>query len=142
MGQQTIEAGSDPQAATAIKITNNFVLGSAIETMGEAFALVEKLGVEPAVFLDILLQGLFGAPAYEIYGRMIVDKAWEGHGATARIGLKDADLALEAAAAADVPLPSAQIWRDYLSRAIERGEGSLDWAVMAREQARASGLEE
>jgi len=142
MGQQTIEAGSDPQAATAIKITNNFVLGSAIETMGEAFALVEKLGVQPSVFLDILLQGLFGAPAYEIYGKMIVDKAWEGHGATATIGLKDADLALEAAAAADVPLPSARIWRDYLSRAIERGEGSLDWAVMAREHARASGLED
>lgn len=142
MGQQTIEAGTEPQAATAIKITNNFVLGSAIETMGEAFALVEKLGVEPSMFLDVLLQGLFGAPAYEIYGKMIVDKAWEGHGATATIGLKDADLALEAANAANMPLPSAHIWRDYLARAIERGEGSLDWAVMAREQARASGLEE
>ena len=142
MGQQTIEAGTNPQAATAIKITNNFVLGSAIETMGEAFALVEKLGVQPSMFLEILLQGLFGAPAYEIYGRMIVDKAWEGHGATAKIGLKDADLALEAADAAEMPLPSAHIWRDYLARAIERGEGSLDWAVMAREHARASGLEE
>ncbi len=142
MGQQTIEAGTDPQAATAIKIASNFVLGSAIETMGEAFALVEKLGVQPSMFLDSLLQGLFGAPAYEVYGRMIVDKAWEGHGATATIGLKDADLALEAADAVNMPLPSAHIWRNYLSRAIERGEGSLDWAVMAREQARASGLEE
>lgn len=142
IGQQTIEAGTDPQAATAIKITNNFVLGSTIETLGEAFALVEKLGVEPSMFLDILLQGLFGAPAYEVYGKMIVDKAWESHGATATIGLKDADLALEAADTANMPLPSAHIWRDYLSRAIERGEGSLDWAVMAREQARASGLEE
>ena len=72
---------------------------------------------------------------------MIVDQAWEGHGATALIGLKDADLALEAAAAADLPLPSTHIWRNYLLRAIERGEGALDWAVMAREQARASGLE-
>lgn len=142
MGQQTIEAGTSPQAATAIKIASNFVLGSAIETMGEAFALVEKLGVQPSMFLDSLLQGLFGAPAYEVYGRMIVDKAWEGHGATATIGLKDADLALEAADAVNMPLPSAHIWRNYLSRAIERGEGSLDWAVMAREQARASGLEE
>lgn len=52
-----------------------------------------------------------------------------------------ADLALEAAAAADMPLPSTHIWRDHLLRAIERGEGALDWAVMAREQARASGLD-
>ncbi len=29
----------------------------------------------------------------------------------------------------------------HLLKAIDRGEGSLDWAVMAREQARASGLE-
>jgi 3-hydroxyisobutyrate dehydrogenase-like beta-hydroxyacid dehydrogenase len=141
MGQQTFEVGENPQAATAVKITNNFVLGCAIETMGEAFSLVEKLGVEPAVFFDVMLQGLFGAPAYQIYGKMIVDEAWEGHGATAVIGLKDADLALEAADAADMPLPSAHIWRNYLQRAIERGEGDLDWAVMAREQARASGLE-
>jgi 3-hydroxyisobutyrate dehydrogenase-like beta-hydroxyacid dehydrogenase len=142
LGQRNIEVGESPQASTAVKIANNFVLGCAIETMGEAFALVEKLGVKPEQFLDIMLKGLFGAPAYEVYGKMIVDRAWEGHGATAVIGLKDADLALEAAEAAGVPLPSTHIWRNYLLKAIERGEGHLDWAVMAREQARASGLEE
>lgn len=88
-----------------------------------------------------MLKGLFGSPAYEVYGKMIVDKAWEGRGATAVIGLKDADLALEAAVAADMPLPSAHIWRDYLAAAVDRGEGHLDWAVMALQQARASGLE-
>jgi len=142
LGQRNIEVGENPQASTAVKIANNFVLGCAIETMGEAFSLVEKLGVKPEQFLDVMLQGLFGAPAYEVYGKMIVDRAWEGRGATAVIGLKDADLALEAAETADIPLPSAHIWRDYLLKAIERGEGHLDWAVMAREQARASGLEE
>ena len=141
MGQQTFDVGPNPQAATAVKIANNFVLGCAIETMGEAFALVEKLGVEPSLFFEVMLQGLFGAPAYEIYGKIIVEEAWEGHGATATIGLKDADLALEAADAANMPLPSTSIWRDHLLRAIERGEGALDWAVMAREQARASGLD-
>ena len=141
LSQQVFEVGAEPQAATAVKIANNFVLGCAIETMGEAFSLVEKLGVEPTMFFDVMLQGLFGAPAYQIYGKMIVEEAWEGHGATALIGLKDADLALEAAAAADMPLPSTHIWRDHLLSAIERGEGALDWAVMAREQARASGLE-
>ena len=47
----------------------------------------------------------------------------EGHGATAVIGLKDADLALEAAMTADMPLPSTHVWRSYLVKAIERGEG-------------------
>lgn len=142
LGQRNIEVGESPQASTAVKIANNFVLGCAIETMGEAFSLVEKLGVKPEQFLDVMLKGLFGAPAYEVYGKMIIDKAWEGHGATAVIGLKDADLALEAAEAADMPLPSTNVWRNYLQMAIDRGEGHLDWAVMAREQARASGLED
>ncbi len=142
LGQRNIEVGESPQASTAVKIANNFVLGCAIETMGEAFSLVEKLGVKPEQFLDVMLKGLFGAPAYEVYGKMIINKAWEGHGATAVIGLKDADLALEAAEAADMPLPSTNVWRNYLQMAIDRGEGHLDWAVMAREQARASGLED
>jgi 3-hydroxyisobutyrate dehydrogenase-like beta-hydroxyacid dehydrogenase len=109
--------------------------------MGEAFTLVEKLGVKPELFLDVMTKGLFAAPAYEVYGKFIVDQMWESHGATAVIGLKDADLALEAADVADMPLPSTNIWRDYLIKAIERGEGALDWSVMAREQARASGLD-
>ena len=88
-----------------------------------------------------MTQGLFAAPAYEVYGRFIVDGNWDSHGATAVIGRKDADLALEAAEVAGVPLPSIHAWRDYLEKAIDRGEGHLDWAVMAKEQARASGLE-
>lgn len=141
IGQQTFRAGANPQSSAAVKIANNFVLGCAIETMGEALSLVEKLGVDPQLFFEVMTQGLFSAPAYEVYGKMIVDQNWDSHGATAVIGLKDADLALDAAAAADMPLPSTNIWRDYLISAIERGEGHLDWAVMAREQARASGLD-
>ena len=141
IGQQTFEAGDSPQAAAAVKITNNFVLGCAIETMGEALSLVEKLGVEPELFLQVMTEGLFAAPAYEIYGRFIVDKSWDSHGATAVIGLKDADLALEAANTVDVPLPSLQAWRSYLQSAVDNGDGHLDWAVMAKEQAKASGLE-
>jgi 3-hydroxyisobutyrate dehydrogenase-like beta-hydroxyacid dehydrogenase len=142
IGQQTFRAGEAHQSAAAVKIANNFMLGCAIENMGEALSLVEKLGVEPQLFFDVMTQGLFSAPAYEVYGKFIVDKNWDSHGATAAIGLKDADLALEAAEAAGVPLPSTHIWRDYLQSAVDKGEGHLDWAVMALEQARASGLEE
>jgi 3-hydroxyisobutyrate dehydrogenase-like beta-hydroxyacid dehydrogenase len=141
IGQQTFRVGEQQQASAAVKIANNFVLGCAIETMGEALSMVEKLGVDPKLFFEVMTQGLFAAPAYDVYGKMIVDQNWDSHGATAIIGLKDADLALEAAEVAEVPLPSTQVWRDYLIKAIERGEGDLDWAVMAREQARASGLD-
>ena len=54
IGQRTFEAGTTPQASAAVKIANNFVLGCAIETMGEALSLVEKLGVEPQLFFEVM----------------------------------------------------------------------------------------
>ena len=141
MSKQTFKAGEQPQSAAAVKIANNFMLGSVIENMGEAFSLVRKLGVEPELFFEVMMKGLFGAPAFQIYGPMIAEEKWESHGATAVIGLKDADLVVAAAKSAEMSVPSVHIWREHLLRAIERGEGDLDWAVMAREQFRSSGLE-
>ena len=54
LGKQTFEVGESQQAATAVKLTNNFVLGCVIEIMGEAFALVEKLGVEPKLYFNVM----------------------------------------------------------------------------------------
>ncbi|MBH98699.1 MAG: 6-phosphogluconate dehydrogenase [Rhodospirillaceae bacterium] len=141
LAKQTFIAGNEPQAATAVKIANNFVLGSAIEVIGESMALVRKFGVDPQLFQTILTEGLFGAPAYKIYGQIIVDESYDNVGASVQIGLKDANLALTAGEAVNVPLPCANVWRDRLLSAKAHGEEELDWAVMAREQARASGIE-
>jgi 3-hydroxyisobutyrate dehydrogenase-like beta-hydroxyacid dehydrogenase len=140
IARRTFEAGADPAAATAIKIANNFVLGCAIEAMGEGFSLVRKYGVVPPVFLDVMTDGLFASPAYKVYGKIIADEAYEKVGQMALLGLKDANLALAAGEAVGVPLPSGNVWRDRLVGAVAHGDGGCDWAVMAREQARASGL--
>jgi 3-hydroxyisobutyrate dehydrogenase-like beta-hydroxyacid dehydrogenase len=140
IARRAFSAGADPAAAAAIKIANNFVLGCAIEAMGEGFSLVRKYGVASQVFYDVMTDGLFGAPAYKVYGKIIVDEAYEKVGQMAVLGLKDANLALAAGEAAGVPLPSANVWRDRLVGAVAHGDGGCDWAVMAREQARASGL--
>jgi 3-hydroxyisobutyrate dehydrogenase-like beta-hydroxyacid dehydrogenase len=141
IGRQTFVAGAKPEAAAAIKLVNNFVLGCAIEAMGEAFALVRRYGVAPQVFYDVMTDGLFSAPAYKVYGKIIVDESYDRVGFTALLGLKDANLILEAAHIARIPMPSANTYRDRLLGAIAHGDGEKDWAVIAREQARASGLE-
>ena len=142
LGKQTIFAGTEPQAASAVKIANNFVLGCAIEVMGEAMALVQKLGGDKNMFHKVLTDGLFGAPAYEVYGGMIANESWDSLGATAVIGLKDINLAMAAAESAEMPLPSAAPFRDRLLGAIAHGDANLDWCVAAREQLRASGMED
>jgi 3-hydroxyisobutyrate dehydrogenase-like beta-hydroxyacid dehydrogenase len=141
MGARQFEGGSEPDAAAAIKIAHNFVLGCAIEVMGEGISLVRKYGVEPLVLHQVLSEGIFASPAYKIYGDIIVNEAYDNVGFSTLIGLKDANLALAAAEAAQMPLPSANVWRDRLLGAIAHGDGERDWAVVAREQARASGLE-
>ncbi len=141
LGTKTFVAGTEPQSATAVKIANNFVLGCTIELIGESMSLVRKFGVDPALFQQVLTEGLFGAPAFKVYGQIIVDEAYDKVGASVHIGLKDANLALAAGEAVDVPLPCANVMRDRLLGAKAHGEGDLDWAVMARDQARASGIE-
>src|SRR5438552_13583862 len=139
-GRHTFHAGPLPESATAIKLANNFALGSAIEAMGEAFSLVRKYGVVPQVFYDVMTEGLFAAPAYKVYGKIIVDESYDRVGFTANLGLKDANLILAAGDQARVPLPSANTYRDRLLGAIAHGDGEKDWAVIAKEQGRASGL--
>ena len=140
IGRRTFEAGADPEAATAIKIANNFVLGCAIEAMGEGFSLTRKYGVTPSVFYDVMTDGLFNCSAYKVYGKIMVDESYAKVGQMAVLGLKDANLALEAGGLKGVPLPSGNVWRDRLVGAVAHGDGDKDWAVMALEQARASGL--
>ncbi len=140
IGRRSFAAGETPESAASVKLANNFVLGCAIEAMGEAYTLVEKFGVKPSVFYEVMTDGLFSAPAYKIYGKIIVEEAYDKVGITARLGLKDANLVLAAAHTAELPMPSANVWRDRLLGAIAHGDGDRDWAVMALEQARASGL--
>ena len=141
MGRRRFAAGEAPEAAASVKLANNFVLGCAIEVMGEAFALIRRYGVRPETLYDVLTDGVFACTAYKVYGDIIAKQDWDRVGMTASLGLKDANLALAAADAELVPLPSANVWRDRLLGAIAHGDGERDWAVVAREQARASGLE-
>lgn len=141
LGETHFYAGENPLSSVAAKIANNFILGCAIEAIGEGMALVRKYQVDPALFFDVLTKGLFDCTAYRSYGDLIAKSDWGRVGAAATIGLKDAQLAFEAAEMVFVPLPSGNVWRDHLLSACGRGETNLDWAVMAREQFRASGLE-
>jgi 3-hydroxyisobutyrate dehydrogenase-like beta-hydroxyacid dehydrogenase len=142
LGRRTFEAGVKPESANAIKLANNLVLGAAIVAQAEAFSLVRKYGVAPQVMYDVMTDGLFaGAPAYKGYGKTMVDETFEKVGSPVFVGIKDANLILAAADLARVPLPSLDVYRERLLGAIAHGDGDKDQAVLAREQARACGLE-
>jgi 3-hydroxyisobutyrate dehydrogenase-like beta-hydroxyacid dehydrogenase len=141
IGRRTFHAGSQPEAATVIKLSNNLVLGCAMVAMGEGFSLVRKYGVEPQVLYEVMTEGLFSAPAYKGYGKTMVEQSFDNVGSPITVGLKDANLIQAAADLARVPLPSFNVYRDRLLGAIAHGDGDKDQAALAREQARACGLE-
>jgi 3-hydroxyisobutyrate dehydrogenase-like beta-hydroxyacid dehydrogenase len=141
IGKRIFPAGPKPECATAIKLANNAVLGCAMVAMAEGFSLVRKYGVEPQVFQDVMVEGLFAATAYKVYGQKMVDESFDQVGSPITVGLKDAMLIAAAADIARVPMPSHDIYRQRLLGAVAHGDADRDQAVLGREQARASGLE-
>ena len=141
MGKRIFPAGKKPESATAIKLANNAVLGCAMVAMAEGFALVRRYDVVPQVFQDVMVEGLFGATAYKVYGQKMVDQSFDQVGSPITVGLKDANLIAAAANIARVPMPSHNVYIDRLLGAVAHGDADRDQAVLGREQARASGLE-
>lgn len=141
IGRRTFHAGAQPEAANVIKLANNLVLGCAMIAMAEGFSLVRKYGVDPQVLYEVMTEGLFSAPAYKGYGKTMVEQTYDHVGSPITVGLKDANLIQAAADLARVPLPSFNVYRDRLLGAVAHGDGDKDQAALAREQARACGLE-
>jgi 3-hydroxyisobutyrate dehydrogenase-like beta-hydroxyacid dehydrogenase len=140
IGQRTFVVSDQPRTANLVKLSGNFLLASAIETVSEAVALVSKAGVDRQQYIDILTSTLFAAPAYQIYGGLIARQEFEPAGLAASLGLKDVRLVLAAAEGLQVPLPVASVLRDRLLTLVATGGGHLDWSALATLADRDAGL--
>ncbi len=132
IGQRVWPVGDQPERANVVKLAGNFMIASAIETMGEAAALVAGYGIEPGAFLEILTGTLFASPVYQGYGRIISERRFEPAAFRLRLGLKDVRLVLQAGEAVHAPLPFASVLRDHFLEAMAAGQGDADWAALAR----------
>jgi 3-hydroxyisobutyrate dehydrogenase-like beta-hydroxyacid dehydrogenase len=141
LGQKTWRLGSDPVRANVAKIAGNMMITLAMEAMGEATALTESYGVRAADFLDIITNTLFASPSYKRYGGFIANNSYEP-GFKLTLGLKDVNLALEAATDKRMTLPAAEIVRENMMQAIEQGLGGKDWSIVAKVTRRRAGLAE
>jgi 3-hydroxyisobutyrate dehydrogenase-like beta-hydroxyacid dehydrogenase len=140
IGQKTFGVGDKPSAANLVKLSGNFLITSIIESLGEAFALIRKSGVDPHRYLEILTGTLFSAPVYKTYGGLIAEEKYEPAGFKMALGLKDIRLALAAADAQAVPMPVASLVHDHFLAGVAQGQGDSDWSALARLCARNAGL--
>jgi 3-hydroxyisobutyrate dehydrogenase-like beta-hydroxyacid dehydrogenase len=139
LGQRTFVIADEPPKANLVKLSGNFLIAAVIETLGEAFALVGKAGIDRARYLDILTNTLFAAPVYKTYGGIIAEERYAPPGFKARLGFKDIHLALGAAEALQVPLPVASLLRDRFLTLLATGAGDLDWSALAALASRDAG---
>jgi 3-hydroxyisobutyrate dehydrogenase-like beta-hydroxyacid dehydrogenase len=138
MGQKTWRFGDKPEQANVVKLAANFMIASAIETMGEASSLVSGHGISAAGFLEMITSSVFAIPVYRGYGDAIAHERFEPAGFKLALGAKDVRLTLEAAQEANVPLPIGGILQNNHLDSLAHGEGHLDWAALSRVSARRS----
>lgn len=139
LGQKTWRVGQTPEHANVYKLAANFMLACAIETFGEAAALVSGHGSDAALFHELITSSILPGPVYQGYGKMITDDRYEPALFKARLGLKDVRLALAAGEAVNTPLPMGSVVRDSLIEAMAHGDGEKDFAVLGRVARRRAG---
>jgi len=132
IGEKTFVVSDTPSSANLVKLSGNFLLASVIESLGEAFALVAKGGIDPQQYLDVLTSTLFDVPVYRNYGAMIASRRFAPAGFPAPLGYKDIRLALAAAEDSRVPMPLASLLRDRFLTLFAQGGEHLDWSAIGK----------
>lgn len=139
LGQRTFVMSDHAPNANVVKLSGNFLIMSVIEALGEAFALIDKAGIDREQYLDLLVSTLFGAPVYKTYGGLISGENFDPPGFRAALGYKDIRLALDAAQSLEVKMPLANLIAERFLTLIEAGGGDLDWSALALLAKRESG---
>ena len=88
-----------PEQASAFKLAGNFLIGSMLESLCEAFVLLRKHGIDPRPFHELMAKGLFRSPVYENYGDLALTGRFDPPGFKLALGLKDITLVQQAAQA-------------------------------------------
>lgn len=130
LGKRVWMMGEKQPAANAAKIACNMMITMAIEAMAEAVVLTEHNGVEREQFFDLILNTLFGSRSYQVYSANIMQNSYEP-GFKAVLGLKDLNLARQAAERTGRSLLMLDAVRQQMGNAVGAGLGNKDWSIMA-----------
>jgi len=139
IGARTV-AMDAPEKANLFKIAGNFMIAAELESIGEAFALLRKGGVDPALFHDVLSGRLFTGAVFKGYGTMVLNRTYEPAGFALTLGLKDVNLARSAAEGLGVTMPTAELLKTQYDQAIAWGWQDKDWAAIGEVPAKKAGI--
>lgn len=131
LAQKTVTVGDRARQAVVAKLANNFLLFAVTEAIGEALAFAEKSGLPREAMAEVMWETDFGRRIFAVYGRKVLERAFEPATAPARLVLKDIDLVLSQAAASGTAMAAAGLARERLAGTIARGWGELEFAAVS-----------
>ncbi len=140
VSQGVYDFGENIGAANIVKLAGNFLIGSAIEAMAEAFTISEKNGIDRLKVYEFFSSTLFTSPVFKNYGKMIAEENYLPVGAPPALIRKDMRLLSELAQKSIVPMPLLNIVFSQLSAMVAKGNNQLDWAGFAGEVSEDAGL--
>ena len=140
LGRRVFDFGEKPAAANLAKINFNFLIASAIEAMAESFSVVEKAGLDPRAFFEMVVGSAFACPLYQNYGRILVERDWDEAAFRLALGLKDVRLATSTAAEQGARMRLGELLEERFANAVENGYGEKDWTAIALDVRAESGL--
>ena len=130
ISRRVFYVGDKPSAANLVKLCGNFMILSAVESLGEAMVLAEKGGISKHPLLEALAGSLFDSPIYRVYGPILEEQKYKPAGFAAPPALKDMQLAGQSAEALRVPMPLLSLLRDHLLQAIAQEGEDVDCSAM------------
>ncbi len=132
LGARVWRFGDRASMANGVKISVNYNIIHALQALGESVAMVERQGVDPELFVELLTSSLFGGVVYTGYGNQIAQRRYTPPGFRMDLGRKDLGLAAEVADASGVRLASMPALTEVFERALADPElAGADWAAIA-----------
>jgi 3-hydroxyisobutyrate dehydrogenase-like beta-hydroxyacid dehydrogenase len=141
ISRQVLELGDNPEAAHVAKLASNFLIATVVESLGEAFAFVEKNGLPAKVFYETITEFLFDCFIYRRYGEHLLSGSFSEPLFRLRLGLKDLQLLAQTALESQTPMPFLSTLRDRYLASVAQGRGEWDWTAVVLEIRRQAGLD-
>ena len=114
------------------KLAVNLILGLNRLAMAEGLTFAERLGLDPAAFLDVARRSAAYSQVMDVKGEKMTRGEFTPEGRVTQ-HLKDVHLMLEQAERANQRLPLLEVHADVLEACVRQGEGDLDNSAVIKE---------
>merc|ERR1712070_839374 len=114
-----------------MKLIANMMMGSMLSSLAEGMSLCSKVGLNHTELIELLSQGAMANPMFNLKGPLIA-KDEHNPNFPLKHAHKDMKFALSLAKTVGAQVKIAEEGTKYMQNQINKGDGDLDFSVLAR----------